>query len=214
MRRFLAAYPVLCAVMLGAGPAVRSIRVTGTIQPLESFIVQVPIVQGQAGNLTLTRLAPNGAKVHKGELLAEFDDTKELQAVRDASAKFEDLSHQVDQKAAEHRNNAAKRQADLEQAEADLAKAQIEMRKGPILSEIDRQKNQIKVDDAREHVASLKKSTGFHEQAEAAESRIVELQRDRQKVAVERAHRTSASSSYERRSMAWSPSRTSGAIIR
>ncbi len=133
------------------------------------------------------RLAPNGAKVRKGELLAEFDDTKELQSVRDASAKFEDLSHQVDQKVAEHRNNAAKRQADLEQAEADLAKAQIEMRKGPILSDLDRQKNQIKLDDAREHVASLKKSAGFHELAEAAESRILELQRDRQKVAVERA---------------------------
>ena len=70
---------------------------------------------------------------------------------------------------------------------ADLEKAQIEMRKGPILSDIDRQKNQIKVQDGEAHVASLKKSIAYHEQAEAAERRIVELQRDRQKIALERA---------------------------
>lgn len=164
-----------------------TVRATGTIQPIESVTVQVPMIEGQGGNLTLMRLTPNGVTVHRGDLLAEFDETKEAQALRDASAKYEDLSHQVDQKAAEHRNNAAKRTTDLEGAQADLSKAQIEMRKGPILSEIDREKNQIKLDDAREHVASLLRSNKFHEEAEAAESRVLELQRDRQKMAVERA---------------------------
>ncbi len=174
------------AMLLGANPG-RTVRVTGTIQPVKSFVVQVPLIQGQGGNLTLTRLIPNGVTVRKGVLLAEFDEVKELQALRDASAKYDDLSHQVEQKAAEHRNNAAKREADLEQATADLAKAEIEMRKGPILSDIDREKNQVTLNDAREHVASLTKSSRYHEQAEAAESRVLELQRDRQKVAVDRA---------------------------
>jgi multidrug resistance efflux pump len=183
-------HPWLAVVLLSVLPCAATdgiIRATGTIQPLESVTVQVPRVEGQGGNLTLMRLTPNGVTVKKGDLLAEFDEVKELQALRDASAKYEDLSHQVDQKAAEHRNNAAKRSTDLEGAQADLAKAQIEMRKGPILSDIDRQKNQIKLDDAREHVASLTRSNKYHEQAEAAESRIFELQRDRQKMAVERA---------------------------
>jgi multidrug efflux pump subunit AcrA (membrane-fusion protein) len=100
-----------------------TVRATGTIQPLQSFAVQVPRIEGQGGNLTLIRLIPNGATVREGELLAEFDETKELQSLRDASAKFEDLSHRADQKAAEHRNNAAKRAADLASAEADLGKA-------------------------------------------------------------------------------------------
>jgi HlyD family secretion protein len=178
---------LLAAAAFGAPPAVHTLRVTGVIQPVRSYVIQVPVIEGQGGNLTLTKLIANGVRVQEGELLAEFDETKELQAVRDASAKFEDLSHQVDQKVAEHRNNAAKRKSDLEQALADLNKAQIEMRKGPILSDIDRQKNELKVRDGQEHVASLKKSIAAHEQAEAAESRIFELQRDRQKVAVERA---------------------------
>ena len=165
----------------------KTIRVTGVIQPLHSYIVQVPQIQGQGGNVTLTRLIPNGAKVNDGELLAEFDSTKEQQALRDAAAKYEDFSHQVEQKAAEHRNNAAKRKSDLEQAKADLDKAQIELRKGPVLTEIDLAKDKIKVQDAKAHIASLLKSNQYHEDAEAAESRILELQRDRQKVAVDRA---------------------------
>lgn len=177
---------VFVAVAFPALPG-RTVRVTGTIQPVNSFVVQVPRTEGQAANLTLTKLIPNGVMVHKGELLAEFDEVKELQALRDASAKYDDLSHQVEQKAAEHRNNAAKRESDLEQAKADLSKAEIEVRKGPILSDIDRQKNAVNLADAREHVASLTKSAHYHEQAEAAESRVLELQRDRQKVAVDRA---------------------------
>jgi multidrug resistance efflux pump len=175
------------AALLFSAAKTRTVRVTGTIQPVRSVVLQVPRVEGQGGNLTLTRLVPNGATVHTGDLLAEFDEVKELQNLRDASAKYDDLSHQVEQKAAEHRSNAAKRESDLEQAKADLSKAEIEMRKGPILSDIDSEKNQVTLNDAREHVASLLKSTRYHEQAEAAESHILELQRDRQKVAVDRA---------------------------
>lgn len=177
---------VLC-LLSHAASASHVLRVTGVIQPLHSFMVQVPMIQGQGGQITLTRLVSNGVQIKEGQLLAEFDSTKEEQSLRDASAKFEDLSHQVEQKAAEHRNNAAKRKSDLEQAQADLSKASLELRKGPILSAIDLEKNKLKVQDGEDHVASLRKSIAYHEQAEAAESRILELQRDRQKVAVERA---------------------------
>jgi HlyD family secretion protein len=182
--RFLAV-----AVPLAEAWAGHLVRVTGTVQPVRSVMVQVPVVQGQGGNLTLTRLSHNGAFIHKGDILAEFDRTPQQKLLREAQAKFDDLSHQVEQKAAEHKNNAEKRASDLQQAEADLGKAEIEIRKGPILSEIDRQKNLAKLEDAKEHVASLQKSSHFHELAETAESRILELQRDRQKFAVQREQR-------------------------
>ncbi len=142
-------------------------------------------IQGQGGNLTLVKLIPNGASVQSGVTLAEFDDTAEqLKALRDAQAKFDDLSHQVDQKGAEHKSNAEKRALLLTQAEADLRKAEIEVKKDPILSEIDQQKNAIKLAEAKRSIASLGCSDQFHRQAEAAELRILELQRDRQKIAM------------------------------
>lgn len=167
------------------GPAI--MRLNGSIRAVRAFTIQVPRVQGQGGNLTLIKLIPNGASVRTGDSLAEFDDTAELKALRDAQAKFDDLSHQVEQKAAEQKSNEEKRALLLAQAEADLRRAEIEQKKDPIASEIDRQKNAIKLADAKRSIASLHRSGEFHRQAEAAELRILELQRDRQKIAMQRA---------------------------
>ena len=140
---------------------------------------------GAGGQLTLLSLIENGAHVKPGDLLAEFDSTDQIKQARDAAAKYDDLSHQVEQKRAEQKDNAEKRHSDLIQAQADLEKAEIDIKKGPVLSDIEQQKNAVKLADARAHVASLERSNRFHEQAEAAELRILELQRDRQKRTVE-----------------------------
>jgi HlyD family secretion protein len=168
-------------------PAHKQVRATGTIVAIHSYTVQTPQVAGQGGQLTLTALAPNGAKVAVGDVLAEFDRTQQLDNAIQANAKYQDLAHQVDQKIAQSQSDAEKRAADLQKAEGDLAKAELELRKGPLLSEIDRLKNEAKAEDARAHVASLKKSGKFHDTSDASALKILQLQRDRQKVALERA---------------------------
>jgi multidrug efflux pump subunit AcrA (membrane-fusion protein) len=165
----------------------REVRITGTLEAVRSSKVLVPQIYGQGGSMTLTKLIPNGSRVKEGDLIAVFDSTAQLDSARDAQAKFDDLGHQVDQKAAQNRADAEKRAADLRQAEADLAKAQIELQKGPILSEIERLKTVVKVKAAGDHVESLRKSNAVHDTADGAALRILELQRDRQKVALERA---------------------------
>ena len=137
--------------------------------------------------MTLVTLVPNGSMVREGDPLAEFDQTEQLEASREAQAKYEDLSHQVEQKEAENAADQAKRKLDQREAESDLKEARIELRKGPLLSEIDRLKNETKAKAAEERVASLAKSDAFHVEAEAAALRVLELQRDRQQVALERA---------------------------
>jgi HlyD family secretion protein len=169
-----------------ASRARREVRVTGIIEAVHSAKVLVPQIFGQGGPMTLTKLIPNGSRVKSGDLIAVFDSTAQADNARDALAKFDDLGHQVDQKQAQNRADAEKRAADLRQAEADLAKARIELQKGPILSEIERLKTEVKVKAAADHVDSLTKSMAFHNQADAAGLRILELQRDRQKVALER----------------------------
>src|SRR6266851_2429262 len=164
----------------------RVVRSNGTVEAVNALTIRVPQIEGQPGDMTLTKLIPGGAEVKTGDILAEFDRTKEVDNAREAQAKYEDLQHQVDQRIAQHRADAEKRSSDMQQAEADLSKAALELRKGPILSEIDRLKNQAKLEDAQAHVASLKRSGQLHNTSEAADQKILELQRDRQKVAWER----------------------------
>jgi multidrug resistance efflux pump len=137
--------------------------------------------------MALTDLIPNGSRVKEGDIVATFDPAQQMDAARDALAKFEDLGHQVEQKLAEIRNNTEKRLSDLRQAEAEFAKAKLELQAEIVLSEIDRLKLKATAAGASAHLESLKKSSAAREKSEAAALRILELQRDRQKINMDRA---------------------------
>jgi len=192
-RAFILCVPILALAATSNTPpaTVRPIRATGVIRAVHSVTVLAPFIEGQGGNLSLATLAENGALVNVGDSLATFDRANELKLLRDAQTKFEDLARQIEEKKAEHISNAEKRIADLQQAEADLKKAEIESRKGPVLSAIDQEKNQVKLADAREHAESLRKSSHSHDLAEEAELRVLQLQHDRADVAVQRQTRNS-----------------------
>ena len=87
----------------------REVRATGTIRAVKEFMVLTPSITGQGGALTLTRLVATGARVSQGDIVAEFDLTKQLDNARDAKAKYDDLGFQVEQRQAENRSNAEKR---------------------------------------------------------------------------------------------------------
>jgi len=162
------------------------IRSTGTIRAVHVSNVLVPSIRGTGVKLTVTKIIPNGTLVHEGDILAEFDRTQQFDDARDAKAKMDDLGHQIEQQRAQYRSDAAKRASDLKSAEAALAKAEIELRKGEVLSQIDRLKNEETAASAKVRVESLKKSAHFHDLDEAAGIRILELQRDRQEMLLER----------------------------
>lgn len=197
MNRFvkIAVSPWILALVLALadspriGNAPREVRATGRTRAVQEFMVLTPQIAGQSGRLTLTRLISTGTRVSKGDILAEFDRTQQIDNAREAQAKYDDFSHQVDQKRAENRSNAEKRAEEMQQAKSALAKAELQLRKGPILSEIERLKNEERRADARSQVASLEKSHEARQTADDAALRILELKQERQKVALERALR-------------------------
>lgn len=163
------------------------VRTTGVVKAIRSFRVQAPQITGSAGGrLTLTTLVANGALVKEGDIIAEFDSTAQLDAARDAQARYDDFSYQVKQKAAENTAASEGRLFDIKQAEADRAKASLQLTKGPVLSILDREKNEIKAEAARLKLESLKKIHEYRNSTEAAALRVLELQRERQKLAVQR----------------------------
>lgn len=170
-----------------ANQAVREVRATGTIKAVREFTVQVPQLSGQGGRLTITKILASGTRVEPGEVLAEFDRTQQFDSARDAQAKLDDLNHQIDQRKAENRANAESRASEYQTAEADLAKARLQLKRDETISEIERLKNAEKARAALARLDSLKVSSGFRSQADAAALRILELKRDRQGVALKRA---------------------------
>lgn len=167
-------------VTLAMGQLTRHIRISGQTEAAQSLTVRVPHFPHSGGDQILTYIAPTGTVVHKGDVVARFDNTVELQNEQAALAQYDDLSHQVDDKKAQNRSNSEQRAAALQAAEAALGKAQLELRKAPILSEIDADTDRVNVADAKAQIASLKISNADQDRADAAALKILELQRDQQ----------------------------------
>jgi multidrug resistance efflux pump len=165
----------------------REVRITGLIQAVHSMRVVVPQIQGQYSMMTLTQIVDNGAKVAEGDSIATFDPTQQQDAALDAKAKFDDLEHQIAQKKAENRAAAASRDVDLKSAQADMDKANLELKKADTVADVVKQKNEITAAGAKAHVESLTKSNAFNDKAEAAAQHVLELQRDRQQIYIQRA---------------------------
>lgn len=166
--------------------AKRETRLTGSLDAVRSSKIVVPTTYGPGGQLTLTHIAPNGSRVQKGDLIAQFDATQQLDNARNAQAQYENLSYQVEQNVAQLKANDESRAASMKQAQGALDKALLELQKGPILSEITRLENEVRADTARKHVESLQKSLAARHTADEATLRYSELQRDRQKVTLQR----------------------------
>lgn len=167
--------------------APREARLSGIVEAVHSSRITVPQLIGQNNRMTLTRIVGNGVRVTEGDIIAEFDALEQIDAARTAKGKQDDLEHQVQQKIAQNRADAEKRRSDYQQAEAALRKAMLEVSKEEILPELDKKQNRIRADIATKHLESLKVSQAQHDRQDASALAILELQRDRQKVALERA---------------------------
>jgi len=172
------------------GRLTRALRIGGTTAAVHAYTLRIPQIPGQNYQFVLVSIVANGAHVKKGDILAQFDATTEAQNALDAKAKYDDLVHQVEDTRAQNAANAEQRASDLQQAEADFGKAQLELKKAPILSAIDAQTDRLNLEDAQDHVASLKKENAAKQAADAAGLRVLELKRDQQQVEWQRAQGT------------------------
>lgn len=162
-------------------------RLSGVLEAVRSTRIVVPQVAGPPVAMTLTRVVPNGAVVRAGDVIAEFDPLEQLDLARQSAARYEDLSYQVRQRQADNLANAERRRSEHESAEAALEKALLEVSKASVLSEAEAAKNEILAAKARAQLESHVRRHPDEERADRAALRILELQRDRQKAAHDRA---------------------------
>ena len=156
------------------------LRLTGSTEALRSRPVLAPQLAGaQLNSMVVTKLMSAGTRVHKGDLLVEFDRQAQIKDALDKKGAYEDLVDQVAEKRAAEEAARAKDEDDLRQAQDALAKAQLEIGKNEILSRIDVEKNQEALTEAQQTLAQLQHTFDLKRQAAAADIRTLEIQRDR-----------------------------------
>jgi len=159
---------------------IRSVRVHGVVEAVESHTIAAPRLSGQGLNtLIITKLVKNGSSVHKGDVLVEFDRENQLRNVLDKDAEYRGLIAQISKKQAEQAAIRAADETELKKAEDAAKTDELEVKKNEIVSHIDAEKNQLNLEQARATFQQLRETFDLKRQAARAELKILEIQRDR-----------------------------------
>jgi HlyD family secretion protein len=161
---------------------VKVLRLTGTTEAVNARPILVPTLEGATlSQLVVTKMQSAGARVKKGDLLAEFDRQAQLKDALDKRAAYQDLVDQLDEKRAAEAAARAKDETDLQQADDALQKAQLEVSKNDILSSIDAEKNRETLTEAVATLKQLQQTFKLKREAAAADIRSTAIQAERAK---------------------------------
>jgi HlyD family secretion protein len=157
-----------------------AVRLHGTVEPVRSYPVLAPRLTGSGGNsVVIVRLAPAGAQVRKGDLLVEFDRQAQEKNANDRQAEYRDFVEQIAKKRADQSAARAHDDMTISVAENAVKAAEIDVSTNEVRARIDAEKNELALEEARAQLAQLKKTAALRRRAEAADLRILEIQRDR-----------------------------------
>lgn len=167
---------------------VRTVRVTGTVEATQSYVVAAPSMTGGGfGTLIITRLVRSGTRVKAGDVLVEFDAQNQLQTALDREADYKDFEEQIRKKQADQAAARAKDETELKQADDAEKAAELEMQRNEVLSKIDAEKNRENLEEAKAKLAELRNTFDLKRRAAVSELRILEIQRDRARNAMKHA---------------------------
>jgi HlyD family secretion protein len=159
---------------------VRSVRVSGTVEAVQSHPVSAPRLTGQtASTLVITRMVNTGTKVHVGDFLVEFDRQQQIRNAQDKEAEYNDFLQQIKKLQADQATARATDDNDLKQAEDAVSTAQLEVKRSEVQSRIQVEKNKETLDEAQAKLAQLKETYQLKRTAEVAALKVLEIQRDR-----------------------------------
>jgi HlyD family secretion protein len=159
---------------------VRSVRLSGTVEAVESTTVAAPRIAGpNSSSLVITRLVKAGTTVQPGDLLVEFDRQVQLANALDRRAELNDLEHQIRKREAEEGAARARDESEIKQAESAVTRAELEMAKNEMLPKIQAEKNTQALEQAQARLAQLRKTFDLKRKAAQADLRILEIRRDK-----------------------------------
>lgn len=157
----------------------QTLRLSGTTTAARSFSATAPQLEGAESNtLNILSLVSAGAEVHQGDIVVQFDPQSQVKDFLDKQKTYTDLVSQVEQKKSEKDIARAKDDTEIAQAENAFKKAELDVQRNEIVSRIDAEKNQEALDEARATLEQLKETYALKRKADAADIRIVEIQRD------------------------------------
>ncbi len=142
------------------------LEVEGEVKALRSVIIAAPY---GAGDLQIMRLATNGAKVKKGEVLVEFDNTTVKQKLAQDQSALKSAEAEIQQSRAAARLKEEQDLTDVMKAKFEAEKSRLDASKQEIVSVIEGEEAKLKLADAEQKVKETEAKLKADQSAAAAD---------------------------------------------
>jgi multidrug efflux pump subunit AcrA (membrane-fusion protein) len=156
-----------------------TIRLSGTVEAVQSRGVIVPRLQGPLVPLVIVGLVPAGTRVEAGDPLVVFDPQQQERDAFDRHAEMVNLEGEIAKKRAEQAALEAKDRTEVAAAEHDVERARLDVRKNDLIPKIDAEKNTLALNQAIARFEQLETTFALKRKAAAADLQILEIRRER-----------------------------------
>lgn len=180
------------------GELKRTLRVGGTIVARRFAPIRAPQIRrgsrvggGGGAGLTLVSMAAAGSMVKAGDIVAEFDRQSQEQTIDNQRANVIQAEASIDRQRANLMIEMESLKQQLVSAQGDFHKAELDLRTAAVKSEIEAQLLQNQMEESKATATELEAEIAKLAKSHAARLRQVELDRDMQKIDLQRAETNS-----------------------
>jgi HlyD family secretion protein len=140
--------PDITTVPVTKGDFVDYIEIRGEIRPAKSIVLSAPMRSG--GDLLITTLVANGAKVTKGDALVAFDTTTLKQHLEERTSDLKTALDSIAQSQAQFKITEEEDATALLKAQYDVQRAQLDLGKRDLVSQIEFEEAKLAYADAEQ----------------------------------------------------------------
>lgn len=162
------------------------IELRGEVEASSSLMVKAPL---NAGDLQIVKLAPDGSKVAKGDVIVQFDTTGMMRQLEQNRSLLKQAEAEIERFKAEARISEEKIVTEVAQARYAVEKARLEAGKQEILSAIEGEKTRLALANAEQKMSEVEAKLASQRAADEADLESREVKRDKARFDVDQTER-------------------------
>jgi len=143
------------------------LQLRGEIRPAHSTVLTAPMSGGS--DLQIIQLARNGATVHAGDVVVQFDTTLQQRTLEQKQSELKQAESEIDKALAEQRRREQAARTALEQARSAVARARLDLEGADLRPRVEAEHFKLKAADAEQTVRELEQKVTAERDAAAAD---------------------------------------------
>jgi HlyD family secretion protein len=159
------------------------VHAIGELRASHSIMLTAPAIGGDA--LQITSLVPTGTLVKKGEIVVEFNPSEQRYKLEQSHSELLQAEQEITKARADAVVLNAEDKVALLKARYAVRRAELDVQKNELVSQIDAEKNQLALQQAKRMLAELEKDLESHQASGQASIYLAQEKQNKAKLAMD-----------------------------